>query len=240
MLSIVICDDEEFYIEQIKKGVEDCLHQRYIRDYRIDVFDSGEALCSNLEQLKEYQIAFLDVNMEQMSGLDAAQKIREVNKEVYLAFITAYVDYAVEGYKVDAIRYLIKDSLSKTLPECMDTILDKMAYKQKKEVFQFIDGTREIPVRRICFVESKKHNLIFHIKNQEMETRIMYGKMSDIEDILLPHGFMRIHKSYLVNIKEINKMVNYKAELKMGESLPIPRDKYRQVKEAYFHMLGEV
>ena len=175
-----------------------------------------------------------------MSGLDAARKIREINKDVYLAFITAYVDYAVEGYKVDAIRYLIKDSLDTTLPECMDTIVNRMTYKERKESFQFIDGTREISVHKICFVESRKHNLIFHIKNKNTEQLIMYGKMSDVEDRLTPYGFMRIHKSYLVNVKEIQRIANYKANLKTGELLPIPRDKYRMVKEAYFNMLGEV
>lgn len=238
MLRIAICDDEDYYVEKIKKGVEDYLEQKYDRAYRIDIFKTGEALCDNQEQLKEYQIIFLDINMEQMSGLDAAKKIREVNKDAYLAFVTAFVDYAVEGYRVDAIRYIIKDDLEKTLPECMETILDRMAYKEKKERFQFIDGERELSVHKICYVESKGHNLNFYVRNQEIEKLIMYGKMSDVEDILTQYEFIRIHKSYLVNVKEIKKIVNYQAELKMGASLPIPRDKYRRVKEMYFNIVG--
>ena len=139
-LNIAICDDEKFYIEKVKSGLEKCLSQQKITEYHIDIYKSGEALCENPERLKEYQIVFLDVNMQQMSGLEAAQEIRSVNKEVFLVFVTAYINYAVEGYKVDAIRFLLKDALEAALPECVDTILERMQYQEQKERFLFADG----------------------------------------------------------------------------------------------------
>lgn len=135
MLNIAICDDEEFYIEKIEKGVKTFLQQTSVQEYRIETWNSGEELCSDQQRLEKYQIIFLDVNMQQMDGFEAARKIRRVNENVFLVFVTAYVDYAVEGYKVDAVRFLIKDSLTQTLPECMETILGKMDYKKKSLSF---------------------------------------------------------------------------------------------------------
>lgn len=240
-LNIAICDDEKFYIEKVKNGLEKCLSQQKITEYHIDIYKSGEALCENRERLKEYQIVFLDVNMQQMSGLEAAQEIRNVNKEVFLVFVTAYINYAVEGYKVDAIRFLLKDALEAALPECIDTILERMRYQEQKERFFFADGEREIPVHNICYIESEKHKLIFHIyEKDEIIDRILYGKLDELEKGLEEYGFIRIHKSYLVNVEKISLIRNYKVKLENGEELPVPREKFRQVKEKYLRMEARI
>lgn len=238
-VKIAICDDEEYYREKIKNDLEIILQQRNIQEYSIDVWSSGEALCENQWKLKEYQVVFLDIDMKKMNGLETAKNIRMVNKEAYLAFITAYVDYAVKGYGVDAIRFLLKDALDKTLSECVDTILERMAYREKKEMFLFLEGKREVTIHKICFVESQKHKLIFCMKNEEQQLT-MYGKMDKIEERLKAYGFIRIHKSFLVNVKEIVQVANYRAILKNGKNLPIPREKYRQVKTQYFKTMGEI
>lgn len=240
MLNIAICDDEEFYIEKIEKGVKTFLQQTSVQEYRIETWNSGEELCSDQQRLEKYQIIFLDVNMQQMDGFEAARKIRRVNEDVFLVFVTAYVDYAVEGYKVDAVRFLIKDSLTQTLPECMETILGKMDYKKKKEVFEFLEMKREVAVHKISHVESQKHKLLFYINNNGIEQYTMYGKLDELETTLGPYGFIRIHRSFLVNVKEIVEIKNYRVIMKNNENLPVPRDKYRQVKEKYFEMRGEI
>ena len=240
-MKIAICDDEEFYIGEIKNGLEKYLIQKKITKCDIDIYRSGEELCSNQKMLKEYQIIFLDVNMEQMSGIEAAGEIRNVNPEVFLVFVTAYIDYAVEGYKVDAIRFLIKDALDNTLPECMDTILQRMRYKEQKEKFLFVDGERQVPVHNICYIESEKHKLIFHIyEKDEIKVWTLYGKLDDIEKKLKAYDFIRVHKSFLVNVKMITRVKNYKVTLKTKEELPVPRDKFQLVKKKYFEMVGEI
>lgn len=240
-LKIAICDNEEFYIEKIKGNLKKLLEERECPAFHIDTYQSGEQLCQKKEKLQEYQIIFLDVNMDQMSGLEAAQEIRNVNKEVFLVFVTAYIDYAVEGYKVDAIRFLIKDALDNTLPECVDTILEKIRYNECKERFSFVEGEQEVSIHNIYFIESEKHKLVFHIFDKdEIRDWTLYGKMDDIEKRLKDYDFIRIHKSFLVNVKMITQVKNYRVTLKREEELPVPREKFRQVKKKYFEMMGEI
>lgn len=240
MLNIAICDDEAYYRDKIKNELETILEQRNIEDYGIDTWTSGEELCDNPEKLKEYQIVFLDINMENMTGLDAAKIIKSVNRDIYLVFVTAYVDYAVEGYKVEAIRFLLKDMLDGTLPECMDTVLEKMKYHRHKEKFPFVEGEREVLIYKIVYIESDKHKQIFHVEGEKEQIFSLSGKLEDTQKKLEPYGFIRIHKSFLVNVKMIVDVRNYKVTLKNGKILPVPREKFRQVKLQYFEMMGEI
>lgn len=238
MLNIAVCDDEVYYREKIEKALREILEQKNVKEYQIDTWKSGEELCEDKERLKEYQIVFLDINMEEMTGLEAADTLRSVNEDVYLVFITAYIDYAVEGYRVEAIRFLLKDMLDRTLPECVDTILKKMKFSGHKEVFSFMEGERELLVHKIIYVESERHKQIFHIQGEQLYS--LTGKLEDTQKRLETYGFIRIHKSFLVNIKMIAEVKNYKATLKNGKVLPIPREKFRQVKMQYFEMMGEI
>lgn len=240
-MRIAICDDEQFYSDKIRGGLERLLTEREITEYHIDTYKSGEELCSKQELLKEYQIIFLDVNMDEMSGIEAAWEIRNVNEDVYLVFVTAYIDYAVEGYKVDAIRFIIKDAMDNTLPECIDTILERMRYRERKEIFAFVEGEREVVLHNICYVESEKHRLVFYIYDRdELKSWTLYGKLDDVQKRLESDGFIRIHKSFLVNVKMIMQVKNYKVKLKNREEFPVPREKFQKVKRKYFEMMGEI
>lgn len=240
-MRIAICDDEQFYSDKIRNGLETLLEERGVTEYQIDVYKSGEELCSKQELLEEYHIIFLDVNMDEMSGIEAAREIRNVNEDVYLVFVTAYIDYAVEGYKVDAIRFIIKDVMDNTLPECIDTILARMRYRERRESFAFVEGEMEAAVHNICYIASEKHRLIFYIYDRdELKEWTLYGKLDDVEKRLENDGFIRIHKSFLVNVKMMIQVKNYKVVLKNRVELPVPRERFQDVKRKYFKMMGEI
>lgn len=242
MIEIAICDDERYYVNKIEKMLAAILRQHKISAFHIDTFLSGVELCKDADKVKNYKIVFLDINMSQMDGIKTAEIVRKTNKDAYLVFITAYADYAVEGYMVDAVRYLLKDMLDIMLQECVETILHRLNLKGHKVKYSFIEGERELQADKICYVESesKKHRVAFHMFGTAMVQFHLYGKLDDIENDLADYGFIRIHKSYLVNIKYIQELGNYKAKLKTGDWLPIPREKYRFVKERYFEMMGEL
>ena len=129
-LRVAICDDEKYFREEIKRLVEQYLKEKKII-FCIDLFTSGLEFCSDDNNLQQYDIIFLDIGMKEMNGMETAYAIREKNQNVDIVFITIMMDYALEGYRVDAVRYILKDDLESLLPECMDTILQK---KQEKEI----------------------------------------------------------------------------------------------------------
>ena len=133
--------------------------------YEIDTFASGKEFLELGIELVQYDIIFLDINMDEVDGIVTAQKIREYSSEVYIVFVTAYINYSLEGYKVDAARYLLKNNTNfdDSIYECMDTILHKMNFIVLKKIFKFNECEKDVPVERILYIESKLHKLEFHI-----------------------------------------------------------------------------
>ena len=160
MLKIAICDDEKVFRDNINKYVAAYLNEKEIY-YEIDTFSSGKEIIDLGIEIKQYNIIFLDINMDDVDGIVTAQKIREYSSEIYIVFVTAYINYSLEGYKVEAIRYLLKNNtnLEASISECMDAILHKMNLVVKKKKFKFNEGEKEInifQISQIALMDSNK------------------------------------------------------------------------------------
>ncbi len=179
----------------------------------------------------KYDIVFLDISMAKLNGVQTARQIRAFHSDTCIVFVTAFIDYALEGYKVDAVRYIMKDALDDAVEECMDAILAKR--KMSQVTFSFLEGEKKLYTDNLLYVESRKHKLVFFYLEEEIVSYQIYDKLDAIGERLEEYGFLRIHKSYLVNMKHIRRICNYKVLLDTGEDLPVPRLKYQAVKEAF-------
>lgn len=239
MIYIAICDDEKYYREQmeylIKKHLDDCQIQ-----YNIDVFSSGKELYEKEIGILKYNIFFLDINLNEKSGIEIAYKIRENKKDAFIVFVTGIPNYALEGYKVDAFRYIMKDTLKVSIAECINAIIIKMEIQLNKMELLFIEGKKEVYTDKIFYIESQRHKLKFYILESRIAEYNIYDKLDNSERKLKRYGFLRIHKSYLVNVKYIEKISNYKAILTFGIELSIPKSRYQSVKEAFALYKGEL
>lgn len=111
-----------------------------------------------------------------------------------------------------------------------------ITFSIQKERFAFQDGQRELLINQILYLESDRHKLVFHVKGKKEQLLTSSGKLDDMQKRLEPYGFIRIHKSFLVNVEKIVLIKNYRVILENGEELPVPREKFRQVKERYLEM----
>jgi len=240
MYNVVICDDEKYYRDYINKLVNQYFDGLQL-DYHLDIFESGTDLC-RIGLDKQYDIVFLDVNMQEMDGIQTAQQIRKNNSNAFIVFITAFISFSVEGYKVDAIRYILKDNhnFEAVFKECLDAIFEKMEINKVKMKFDFIEGEKEILLDDIIFVESRLHKLVFEMSGKENKKYALYGKLDDIEILLESYGFLRLHQSFLANIKNIAQVNNYRAVLTTGRDLPIPKQKFKVIKEAFIEYKGDL
>lgn len=235
MLKIAVCDDEKFYREKINNLLKKYLSEHQL-DGIIDIFCSGEEFLSQRGNAVKYDAVFMDINMEQTDGIETAMRIRAFQSNTYIVFVTAFIKYVLEGYKVNAVRYIMKDTLDVAIPECMDAILQKMELRQVS--FSFMEGEKRLYTDNLLYVESKKHKSIFYYQEEILKRYQIYEKLDDIEKILEDYSFLRIHKSYLVNMRHIRKINNYIAELDTGEELPIPRIRYQKVKQEFVEYKG--
>ena len=181
--------------------------------------------------------------MEGMDGITTAKKIREREINSYIVFITAYIDYSLEGYKVGAVRYLLKNgyNLQAAMEECLAAILKKEKEHNARKSFPFKEGQTDIFFSHILYIESKLHKLEFHIlENEKIQIYTMYGTLNDQEEELSLHHFIRGHQSYLVNLQHIRQISRYLMTLYNGETLPIPRARYKEVQASFIAYKGEL
>lgn len=241
MFKIAICDDENLFTEELKELIFGYMMEKDFI-FEIDTYNSGEALVKLGVGVVRYTIVFLDINMEKIDGIKTAEMIRKVSREVFIVFVTAYVDYSLEGYRLDVVRYLLKGNANfqSNVNECMDAIIDKMNYSVIKRKFDFKEGRKEIVLDRLLYIESNLHRLEFHVMEDDETVYTMYEILNVMDDMLSENGFIRIHQSYLVNVKCIENVVRYKVILTNGVELSIPKVRYTEVKKKFIAYLGEV
>lgn len=241
MLKIAVCDDENTFHRIMSKVLNDYLDERGI-EYTLDTFSSGNELFSDKIDISSYSIIFLDINMEELDGIRTAVRLRSISKKIFIVFVTAFVKYSLEGYKVNAVRYLIKGSnnFNQTVYECMNAILSQMEYDSHLISFDFKEKKKEIHADDIIFIESRLHKVSFHIKEGREKIYTKSETLDSVENKLKGYSFLRIHKSYLVNLKHVKTVRSYILIMDDGEELPIPRPKFRTVKNAYAEFKGEI
>lgn len=241
MFRIAVCDDENLFAERLKELISGYMMEKGLV-FEIDTYSSGEALLELGIEVVRYTVVFLDINMDRVDGIMTAEKIRKVSREVFIVFVTAYVDYSLEGYRLDVIRYLLKGNVNfqSKVNECMDAIIDKMDYSVTKREFGFKEGRKEISLERLLYIESNLHILEFHVMEDDMKVYTMYETLDVLEAGLAENDFIRIHQSYLVNVKHIRNVVRCKVILTNGVELPIPKARYTQVKKKFIACRGEV
>ena len=239
MLKIAICEDSEIFVEIIKKNIETILKV----PYELHPFLSGKEFMTSLPEMGcPYDIVFLDVNMDELDGMETAQKIRKVSNDVFIVFVTAFITCAPQGYSVGAIRYILKNNVNfpELIFECMDAISLNMNYVAQKKKFNFNEGTKIVALERLLYIESRLHKLEFYIMEDKLKKYSIYGKLDELEKELQGNDFIRIHQSYLVNMKHIEKVSRYEALLNNGIKLEIPKARYKFVEETFVSYKGEL
>ena len=224
-MKIAICDDQRSDREALRAMLES-----YGNNFEIREYGSGGSLCEDMDFIQECRVIFLDINMDGLDGLEAARQIKTEYPKVHIVLVTAYVNYALDGYKVKASRFLLKDDLEKTLPECMDDILKEIQQEERVVEFNFVEGNVPIRIDDIIYIETSRHKNIFYTKNQ---TFSIYRKMDELEKDLKGMGFVRIHQSFLINMKYIGKISSYVMTLTTGKQISVPKSRYPDVKRQY-------
>ena len=232
-MNFVICDDDKVDAGRLK-----VLLEKYSRESgivsTIYEYNSGVDLLSNINS--DIDVIFLDINMDDMDGLTIAKRIREKMEEIPIILVTAFMSYALDGYKVRASRFLLKDDLDNTFVECMDDIMKEIRRKSKIIVLDCVEGEVRIKANDIIMIETSGHKNIICLKEQKYQ---IYEKLDVLTEKLKEYGFLRVHNSYLVNMGHIRSINNYMLTLDDERQLPVPKARYKQVKQEYTLFVGK-
>lgn len=235
-MKIAICDDESLFIKRLSTLILDYLTKRAF-PCEICTFGSGEELIQSEEM---FDIIFLDIQMSGMSGIQTAEILRRRTSKFTLVFISAFMEFAPQGYEVQAFRYLIKSDLEGSFPACMKAVLRHMGIHRKRVTYLFVDGEYSLYTDDIIYIESRRHVALFHTATPTRIELRLYEKLDNIQQTLPADEFVRIHKSFLLNLHYLDQVANYTAYLSSGITLPISQSRFAAVKREFFRYRGRV
>jgi len=216
-MRIAIVDDEQTMREQLANYIEQfAVEKRLALDTCL--FPSGDMLLENPD--RDFDIIVFDIDMPGTNGLDAARKIREADENVVILFVTNIAQYAINGYEVDAVDYIIKPIGYYDFAMKFQKAVRRAERNQGNTLFiDTVNGPVGLNTDAILYVEVMAHYLIYHTADREYKVR---ASMKEHEDTLRGYHFARCHKSYLINLKQL-KGINA-SEVIVGEcSIPLGR-----------------
>lgn len=221
MLRIALCDDEESARDALRIQLEKLMDES--EDEIVYEFSNGRTCVNWLTAHPgEIDLLFLDVEMEKENGMEAARKIRVINRSLLIVFVTGYTDYVFDGYQVDALDYLVKPVSSGKLGEVLLRAKSLLAPRADQFfILKNTDGIYRLPLDDILYFFSDRRYI--HLVTA-LKTYTFYGKLSDIEQ-QMRKNFIRIHQRYLVNSDNVTFVGNdyVTVDNPACEKLPVSR-----------------
>lgn len=199
MIRIAIVEDELDCVEELR-GFLDSYRKQSGHELKVSVFTDGEQIVSHYRP--EYDIILMDVQMKEMDGMTAAEVIRKQDPEVIIIFITNMAQYAIRGYAVDALDYVLKPVTYFALSQRLDRAVDRLSRRRSHYLTIAVKGgAQKLDISEIYYVESQGHTLIFHTKRENI---LSNGTLKEMEDLLGEYGFFRCNKGYLLNLDHVS------------------------------------
>ena len=210
-MHIGICEDEKIYAKMLNDNID-------------DFFASNNKKCSqdlidNYTPL--YDVLFLDIMLPDINGMEVAKKIREIDKDVIIVFLTSMPDFVYEGYEVNAFRYILKDKINDDFNGILNSLNDEIESFKTNQTENIIIKKRNeqiiLKITDIIYITSYLRKLIFCTREGNHE---IYAKLSDYDFLEKKSHFIKCHNAYLVNIEHITSFD--KANIYLSEKFKIP------------------
>lgn len=201
-IKIAICDDEMAILNNVTTSVEKVIKNNSYKGI-VDSFLDGYSLLTKIENNEQYyDMYILDVEMDIINGVEIAKRIRKIQKDVLIIFLTGYDTWMPQAFDVQAFNYILKSNKADKLEEVLKKALD--CIKDNRTLFCFKQGKNliSIPYKKIYYFESEKRKVKIILNDIEYS---YYDKLDKIQDTVREDIFIRVHTSFLVNMEHIHK-----------------------------------
>lgn len=230
-MRIAVCDDEAICRRQLSEAVDAVAGSLDIVTER---HENGREFLKSFRE-NPCDLVFLDIEMPEMDGITIAREIRKLDADVSIVFLTSHIEYALEGYEVNALRYLTKPVQQSKLKEILDHVSARM--QAQRVLWLKTDmGEERVPLSDILFFEARNQNVFVHTSDGDFTVRY---NISDYEAELSDDGFFRIHRGYIVSLRKIKRIDSKEVTLDDGTVLPVSRTKEKELREALFRHVRE-
>lgn len=230
--NMAIVEDNDSEVAELEQMLEK-YSASFNKDFKITRYDNPLVFLNN--QSVRYDVIFLDIEMPNMNGMELAKKIRKLDEIVEIVFVTRMAQFAIEGYAVNALDFIVKPVMYPHFVQVMDHVMRALSYKTKAEVVLPIDGgCVRLNINDIRYIEIINHKLLYHTGEKTVE---VWGTLKTLEEEYKKYGFASCNRSYLVNLRHVTYIKGFIVEVG-GVQLQISHPKRKQFMKAVSAYLG--
>ena len=223
MKRIAIVEDEKIYSDYLIQLINEYFKDKN-QEYQYEVFDNGLKFLES--DVNSFNVVLMDIELPHENGMNISYDLRKINKDIQIIFATNVAQFALKGYEVDAIGYLLKPVNKKILFIYLDKAFKKIEEQNNSFILINVDdGIKKLSLNELYYIEVIDHLLYFHTSDGIITIR---KAMKDVEIELKDKGFIRSNNCYLVNLKFIKKITNNSLFIN-NEELQLSRNKRKEV-----------
>ncbi|WP_062379980.1 LytR/AlgR family response regulator transcription factor [Demequina pelophila] len=236
MIRIGVVEDDEAY----RRTLLDHL-ARYSEEHEVpfDVrtFTDGKEIA--VDYRPEFDVLFLDVEMAGMDGFETAHAIRQVDTDVIIVFVTNMGQFAIKGYEVDALSYLLKPVPYFAFAQELGRSLSRLKKRETPAIVLSVNNALvRLDPNDVVYAESDKHKITVHCFDRRYT---FSGTLKALEEDLSEFGFFRSNNCYLVNLRHVSRVDQSTSVMANGDALQVSRPRKKAFLEALAdHMGGRV
>lgn len=238
-MRIAYCEDETAQAELVRAMITQWAESRRTTA-EVLLFESAEEFLFKNDSYP-YDIVFLDIAMRQMNGIELARAIRKKDKKLPVAFLTADKSFAIEGYEVRAVRYLLKPVTMEKLCSLLDELLAEQERDAQDTVCITVEErgiNRKLVESSICYIEVLGHYTQLHLHDASA-VRIKESLAAVVEMLHRKELFVKCHRSFVVNLAYVEKISRAECTLLDGTALPVSRSSYQELNERFIQYYKE-
>ncbi len=228
MFYVAICDDDRFFLDETKRLLE-IIFKELNEDYEIDCFNSTQKLepC-----IRKYNLLILAIMLVGNNGIEYAESLRSRGIKTDIIFITSSPDYALEGYSVHPIDYILKPANYDRLHDAVMRCLRERHNTPALLINSKEHGKIRVNTDDIAYCEVMRYEIVIHSIDGKRVS--LYGTFSSFCSNELPQeSFYRCHRSYAVNLQYVESINRYAFALSNGVSVPIAKNNYNDAKKRF-------
>ena len=227
-LRIAVCDDEPALAAWLEARVQDWSARRDC-SCQVSAFPSGEALLFDIGESCPYDLLLLDVEMGGVDGVTLARKLRETDRRTPLAFLTNHPGYVFQGYEVSALRYLLKPVKEEELFALLDLVRDQRQREPDWLLLTVDGGPRRVDQAEIVYLEAQGHTVRLRTVDGDLTAKASFSALSKH----LGKEFVSPHRSFLVNLRYVERVGRTDCFLENGERVPVSRGAWEGLNRAF-------
>lgn len=223
MLKICLCDDDVNTLNYYLNRISDLLNENNFL-FEIKTFESGESLIFEMEDdPNKFNIIIIDILMKNINGIETTKILRKYGYIGIILFLTSSKEFALDSFSVEPQNYILKNDNNDRFNKIFLKAINYIHSMSNENIIIFFNKSRKtiINLDSIVYIESLNRKVIFHKINGEVEE--LNDALKNIYDKIKKYGFIRCHKSYIVNFKYIKSFNNSECMLKKDIILPIGR-----------------